>query len=71
MKVGDIVLLREAYHIVGVYYGPGVITMMDEGNYADPDDESLDEAWKSFRVQWSDDWSWHNPEHLEVISESR
>jgi len=68
MKVGDIVLLKRNWRTTGVYYGPGVITMMDEGNYAEA---GFDEAWKSFRVQWNDDWSWHDPEQLEVISESR
>ena len=68
MKVGDIVLLKENWQITGVYYGPGVITMMDEGIYRSVDGN---ESWKSFRVQWNDDWSWHDPEHLEVISDER
>tara|TARA_Y100000310_G_C20517152_1_gene731749 strand:+ start:698 stop:910 length:213 start_codon:yes stop_codon:yes gene_type:complete len=69
VKVGDIVLLKENWQITGVYYGPGVITMMDEGNYEEAGDADL--AWKAFRVQWNDDWSWHDPEHLEVISDGR
>ena len=64
MKVGDIVTLKEEWRIGGVYYGPGVITMIDEGTISS-------DQWKSFRVQWNDDWSWHDPEHLEIISESR
>ena len=67
MKVGDIVLLKEEYRIGGVYYGPGVITMMDEGTYDDPAWGAGD--WKSFRVQWNDDFSWHEPRQLEIISE--
>ena len=67
MKVGDLVLLKEDWQITGVYYGIGVITMMDEGNY---DDGSRD-AWKSFRVHWNTDFSWHDPAHLELVNESR
>jgi len=69
MKVGDIALLKENWQVSGVYYGPGVITMMDEGTYIDGDCET--EPWKSFRVQWNDDFLWHDPEELELISESR
>jgi hypothetical protein len=68
VKPGDLVLLKEEWQTLGVYYGPGVITMMDEGNYDDADGT---EAWKSFRVQWNDDFLWHDPSELELISESR
>ena len=68
MKVGDLVLLKTEYQTFDVYYGIGVITMMDEGNY---DDADGNDAWKSFRVQWNDDWYWHDINELELISESR
>jgi hypothetical protein len=68
VKVGDLVLLKAEYKTLGIYYGPGVITMMDEGNY---DDADGNEAWKSFRVQWNDDFLWHDPDQLELISENR
>jgi len=63
MKVGDIVLLKEDYRISGVYYGPGVITFIEQGV------NDL-HAWKSYRVQWNDDFSFHEENHLELISES-
>jgi len=66
MKVGDLVMIRDEWRTLGIYYGIGVITMMDEGNYDDADGR---EAWKSFRVQWNDDFTWHSPEELELISE--
>ena len=68
MKVGDLVLLKKEWQTIGIYYGLGVITMIDEGNYDDADGT---EAWKSFRVQWNDDFLWHDPSELELISESR
>jgi len=63
MKVGDIVLLRENWRWTGVYYGPGVITFIEEGANGIG-------AWKSYRVQWNDDFSFHEEEQLELISES-
>ena len=63
MKVGDIVLLKEDYRISGVYYGPGVITFIEQGA------NNL-QAWKSYRVQWNDDFSFHEEDQLELISES-
>ena len=69
MKVGDLVLLKTEYQTFDVYYGIGVITMMDEGTYIDGDCET--EPWKSFRVQWSDDWYWHDINELELINESK
>ena len=69
MKPGDLVLLKAEYQTFDVYYGIGVITMMDEGTYIDGDCET--EPWKSFRVQWNDDWYWHDIDELELISESR
>jgi len=72
MKVGDLVLLKTEYQTFDVYYGIGVITMMDEGNYNDTESSQLGEtAWKSFRVQWDDDWYWHDINELELVSESR
>jgi hypothetical protein len=68
VKPGDLVLLKEEWQTLGIYYGPGVITMIDEGKGGD--DLLRDQPWKSFRVQWSDDWSWHDPDELEVISET-
>ena len=67
MKVGDLVTLRDEWRTLGIYYGIGVITMMDEGTYIDGDCET--EPWKSFRVQWNDDFTWHSPEELMLISE--
>jgi hypothetical protein len=64
VKVGDIVLLKEIWQIIGVYYGPGVITFVEQGA-----DESG--AWKYFRVQWNNNFSFHEEEHLELISEYR
>ncbi len=60
MKVGDIVQLKEDWQIKDVYYGLGVITSICEEEY-----------WTSYRVQWNDDFSFHEKEHLELISESR
>ena len=67
MKVGDLVTLRDEWRTLGIYYGIGVITMMDEGTYSDPAWGTED--WKSFRVQWNDDFTWHSPEELELINE--
>ena len=63
MEVGDLVLLREDWQIKHVYYGLGVITFVEQGA-----DESG--AWKSFRVQWNDNFSFHEEEHLVLINES-
>ena len=68
MQPGDLVTLKIEYQTVGIYYGLGVITLVDEGNY---DDGEGPVAWKSFRVQWNDDWSWHDPKHLELVNKSR
>jgi len=67
MQVGDLVSLKEKWRIGCVYYGIGVITLVSEGNYDDADGT---EAWKSFRVQWNDDFSFHEEEQLELINES-
>ena len=64
MKVGDIVTLKEEWRILGVYYGLGVITFVEQG----VNDIG---AWKSYRVQWNDDFSFHEEDHLEIVSESR
>ena len=66
MKVGDLVMIRDEWRTLGIYYGLGVITMMDEGN---ADDGTGPVPWKSFRVQWNDDFTWHTPEELMLISE--
>ena len=64
MKVGDIVALKKEWQTIGVYYGLGVITFIEQGV------NDL-HAWKSYRVQWNDDFSFHEEDHLELISESR
>ena len=64
MKIGDIVLLKDDWQIKDVYYGPGVITFIEQGV------NDLG-AWKSYRVQWNDDFSFHEEDQLELISESR
>lgn len=64
MKVGDIVALKEEWKILGVYYGLGVITFIEEGVNGVG-------AWKAYKVQWNDDFSFHEEDQLELISESR
>ena len=64
MKVGDLVTLKKDWRIGYVYYGPGVITFIEEG-------ANLLGSWKSYKVQWNDDFSFHEEEQLELISESR
>jgi len=64
VKVGDIVLLKEEWRIKDIYYGLGVITFIEQGV------NDL-HAWKSYRVQWNDDFSFHEEDQLELISESR
>tara|TARA_R110002110_G_scaffold187523_3_gene395096 strand:+ start:95 stop:289 length:195 start_codon:yes stop_codon:yes gene_type:complete len=64
VKVGDIVALKEDWRIKDVYYGLGVITFIEQGV------NDL-HAWKSYKVQWNDDFSFHEEEQLELISESR
>ena len=59
MQVGDIVTLKEEWQIFDIYYGPGVITLIEEG-----------EDWTSYKVQWNDDFLFHQKEHLELISET-
>ena len=60
MKVGDIVTLKEEWQVFDIYYGLGVITLIEVG-----------EDWTSYRVQWNDDFLFHQKEHLELVSESR
>ena len=60
MKPGDIVLLREEWRIKDVYYGPGVIISIDE---------YPEEGFVSHKVQWTEDFSFHGTEELELISE--
>ena len=67
MKVGDLVMIRDEWRTLGIYYGLGVITMMDESNY---DDGEGPVAWKSFRVQWNDDFTWHSPDELRLVYEA-
>ena len=64
MQVGDIVSLKPEWQIKGVYYGFGVIISITKG-------EDPEESWKSMKVQWSGDFSFHPEEQLELISESR
>jgi len=65
VKVGDLVTLKVEWQTIDVYYGIGVITLLDE-------DPGMDGhgRWKSFRVQWNDDFSWHDPSELDLVSES-
>ena len=60
MKPGDIVLLREEWRVKDVYYGPGVIISIDE---------YPEEGFVSHKVQWTEDFSFHGTEELELISE--
>ena len=60
MKPGDIVLLREEWRIKDVYYGPGVIISINE---------YPEEGFVSHKVQWTEDFSFHGTEELELISE--
>ena len=70
MKIGDVVTIKEQGRSWDLdFYGFGVITMMDEGDYDDAaGGDSV--AWKSLRVQWSDDFLWHDPADLALVSES-
>ena len=60
VEVGDIVTLKEEWQVFDIYYGLGVITLIEVG-----------EDWTSYRVQWNDDFLFHQKEHLELVSESR
>jgi len=62
VKPGDLVLLKEEWKTLGIYYGPGVIISIVEYE---------DEDFVSHKVQWNDDFSFHGTEELELISESR
>ena len=64
MQVGDIVTLKPEWQIKGVYYGFGVITSITEG-------EDFEGTWKTLRVQWNNDFSYHTEGQLELVSESR
>jgi hypothetical protein len=64
VKVGDLVAIKSEWQTLGVYYSPGVITIVEEGLLASG-------PWKNFRVQWIHDFLWHEEEQLELISESR
>jgi|TARA_R110000824_G_scaffold189624_4_gene371061 hypothetical protein len=61
VKVGDIVLLKEDWHIKGIYYGPGVIISIVD---------YPEEGFTSHKIQWIDDFSFHGTEELELLSES-
>ena len=61
MKVGDIVLLKEDWHIKGIYYGPGVIISIVD---------YPEEGFTSHKIQWIDDFSFHVTEELELLSEA-
>jgi hypothetical protein len=62
VKPGDLVLLKEEWKTLGIYYGIGVITSITD---------YPEEGFVSHRVQWNDDFSFHGTEELELISESR
>ena len=64
MKVGDIVAIKDGWRIFEFYHGLGVITLIEEGNDASG-------AWKSYRVQWCNEFLVHTEDQLELISESR
>ncbi len=64
MQVGDIVSIKDEWRIFEFYYGLGVITLIEEGNDATG-------PWKTYRVQWNDDFLFHSEDQLELISESR
>jgi hypothetical protein len=64
VKVGDLVSLKEEWRIGYVYYGPGVITFIDEGV------NDLG-SWKMYKVQWNKDFSFHKEEQLELINANR
>jgi len=71
VKVGDLVTIRDEWRTLGIYYGIGVITMMDDVNATYTFEDDTDApivGCKSFRVQWNDDFTWHTPEELELIS---
>ena len=65
MKVGDIVLLKEDWQASHVDYGYGIITRV-AGGISKWDGE----PWESFCVQWNDDFTWHEQQELELISET-
>ena len=62
MKPGDLVLLKEEWQTLGIYYGLGVIISIVEYE---------DEDFVSHKVQWNSDFSLHGIEELELISENR
>jgi len=64
MQVGDIVTLKPEWQIKGVYYGFGVITLVEEGSDATG-------TWETYRVQWNSDFLFHSEDQLELVSESR
>jgi hypothetical protein len=61
MKVGDLVLLRDDWRVKDIYYGVGVIIVIQ----AYPE-----EGFVSHKIQWQNDFSFHAAHELEVISES-
>jgi len=61
MKVGDLVSLKKNWQIKGIYYGLGVIISIVD---------YPEEGFTSHKVQWSDDFSFHGTEELELISEA-
>ena len=61
MKVGDVVKLKEDWQIKGIYYGLGVIISIVD---------YPEEGFVSHKVQWTNDFSYHASEELELISES-
>jgi hypothetical protein len=61
MKVGDVVKLKSGLGLASIYYGFGVIILIDEYGGSG--------LW--CQVQWANDNMWHVPGDLELISESR
>lgn len=63
MKVGDVVAIKDEWRIFEFYYGLGVITLIDE----EVDGRAV---WKTYRVQWNEDFLFHTEDQLELISEA-
>jgi len=61
MKVGDLVTLKPEFRMEGVYYGYGVIIMIEEYGASG--------FW--YRVQWAAEDLWHVAGDLELANEDR
>ena len=65
MQVGDVVVIKEESRIKGVEYGVGIVVSTED---------YPEEGFVSHKVVWSGpdtDWSFHNPQELELISENK